>query len=85
MSNFSEATMNPREAFLWEFILSRAAGFRSEVILGMSSYTGFFLSLLKYLELPILQKTSGWLLPFVSNLRKYFPSHIFSIGTFLSE
>ena len=44
--------------------LSKAVGFWTAVLLGMSSYAGILGSLLKCSELPILQNNSGWLLSF---------------------
>ena len=67
---------SPREFISVGVHLSKAAGFRTAVLLGMISYAGILGSLLKCLELPILQNTSGWLLPFVFMI--YEPTHILS-------
>ena len=43
--------MSPRGASLWQFILSKAAGFQSAALLGMGSYASVLRSLLKYSDL----------------------------------
>ena len=65
--------------------LSKAAGFWTVVLLGMSSYAGILGFLLKCSELPIFQNASGWLLPFVFTFRKCVPSYLIALGTFLLD